>query len=116
MPGRIRLKTAQLKKNPDKAYYLERKLALMQGVQAATVNDVTGSVVINYDHKAISPTHILNHLQKEGVYCPSTTVSHEEYIASSMAKAGEWAGKFILGAAVEKALESAGISLISALI
>lgn len=116
VPGRIRLKTINLKKNPDSAEYLERRLTLMRGVKAASVNKLTGSIVINYDHKAIPPSHILNHLEKEGVYRPNATISQEQYVSNSMAKAGELAGKFIFGAAVEKALESVGISLFAALI
>ncbi len=116
VPGRMRLKTMKIKKNPESADFLQRRLALINGVHGASINKITGSIVINYDHRKVNLTHILKHLEHAGVYRPEATISQEQYVSESMVKAGEWAGKFLLGATVERAIENAGISLISALI
>lgn len=49
IPGRIRIKIGKVKQDPTFARELERTLAGLQVVRWATVNSLTGSVLIGYD-------------------------------------------------------------------
>jgi hypothetical protein len=52
LPGRIRLKVAQVRDNPTFASQLRERLSVAQGIQKVEVNPLTGSVLVLYDAKA----------------------------------------------------------------
>ena len=49
LPGRIRLKLKDLKRNPEFAEEIEETLAEVPGIEQVEANPVTGSVLIEYD-------------------------------------------------------------------
>lgn len=49
LPGRIRLKVAQVREDPTFASQLQQKLGAIQGVYKVEANPLTGSVLILYD-------------------------------------------------------------------
>jgi len=53
IPGRIRVKIHRVKDNPAFAHELQRKLANIRVVQQATVNPLTGSVLVTYDPRLL---------------------------------------------------------------
>jgi len=54
MPGRLRLKVAQIKHDPHLANELQQRLAAISTIQQVAVNTGTGSVVIQYDAAALT--------------------------------------------------------------
>src|SRR5215510_729948 len=56
IPGRIRLKVAQVRKNPALAREIQTRLATVHGISQVEVNPLTGSVLILYEAQdAASP-------------------------------------------------------------
>ena len=49
IPGRIRLKVAQVRKNPVLASEIQTRLATVQGIRQVEVNPLTGSVLMLYE-------------------------------------------------------------------
>src|SRR5262249_8891781 len=54
MPGRLRLKVAGIRGNPDLAADLQQRLVAIPAVQNVEVNTVTSSVIIGYDAAALT--------------------------------------------------------------
>jgi hypothetical protein len=52
LPGRIRLKVAQVRENPALANQIQQRLTGVQGIQKVEVNPLTGSVLVLYDATA----------------------------------------------------------------
>ena len=53
LPGRVRLKLAELKNNPDLARYLKQRLCRHAGISRVEVNPTTGSILMHYDPRVI---------------------------------------------------------------
>lgn len=49
VPGRIRMKVASAKENPELLDQIKQTFSVIPGVQEVTVNPTTGSVVLHYD-------------------------------------------------------------------
>lgn len=49
IPGRLRLKAAEVKNNPSLAHQVEERICSLDGVHRVHVNPVTGSLLIFYD-------------------------------------------------------------------
>jgi hypothetical protein len=65
VPGRLRLKIASLKGDPDAAAAAQRDLSAVPGIITATANPVTGSLTIHYCEREIDADRlwgILRHL------------------------------------------------------
>ncbi len=54
MPGRLRLKVAGIRSNPNRAADLRQRLTAIPAVQDVEVNTGTGSVIIRYDAAALT--------------------------------------------------------------
>ena len=54
IPGRLRLKVAHIKNDPDLVNELRQRLAAVTAVQQVEVNADTGSVILHYDATALN--------------------------------------------------------------
>jgi len=54
IPGRIRVKVAQLRENPTLAAQIQEHLALVPGVQKIEANTRTSSLILSYEAAALS--------------------------------------------------------------
>jgi Heavy metal associated domain 2 len=72
LPGRLRLRSALFRRNPERAAALERLLASANGVRSAVVNPLTGSVTIYYDRSRTTSAALLAVLRSQG--CPIALV------------------------------------------
>lgn len=54
IPGRVRLKVAGLKANPDLGPLIQTRLKSVSGVQAVETQALTGSVLVLFDSQAIA--------------------------------------------------------------
>ena len=54
IPGRLRVKIPLAKGRPDTAEEIEKLLKAIEGIDSTAMNTTTGSVVINYNIKALT--------------------------------------------------------------
>lgn len=113
--GRIRIKTPLIKKNPARAEHVSTIARQFRGVRSVETNTTTGSILITYDKNVLHHDIILTTLENSG-YFDRTKIEQKDFVSRQAAVAGEFIGKAIFGYAAEKALESMGLSFVSALI
>jgi copper chaperone CopZ len=54
VPGRLRVRAAQLRGQQTRAAQVRHRLEALQGIQSVTVSTVTGSILISYDSAMLS--------------------------------------------------------------
>jgi len=115
-PGRVRIKTPVIKQNRLEAQRICELLHSLSGIEAVSINDLTGSVTINYRDRETDCESILKILEEQGYYRNSETENMEFPIETIVSKVGTTIGKAILGVAVEKALEGSMLSFLALLV
>ncbi len=68
IPGRLRIKTPLVKGNQEKASDVESLLNQHAGVTKTSANTLTGSIVVNYDHKTVHERSIITVLENSGYF------------------------------------------------
>ncbi len=63
IPGRLRVKTPVIKGNGNAAEEVQRILNVIEGIDSTSVNTTTGSVVINYNARAVQSEKIIDTLK-----------------------------------------------------
>lgn len=66
LEGRLRVKVPEVKRSQAHAEELKRRLDSIPGIEGASVNPNTGSVLIHYDREETSPLRILDSLHSMG--------------------------------------------------
>jgi copper chaperone CopZ len=113
VPGRLRIKTAGLKKNSSRARELKLCLEEMHGVLETDVSIITGSIVIKYDAEVVSSTAIMNNLHGQGYIRDVAHTSNQvSYEVHPMQKVTDT----FVQKLVEAALERSATALVAALI
>jgi copper chaperone CopZ len=115
-PGRLRIKTPIIKQNPVEIEKVRGTLRALSGVNAVSINALTGSITINYSGGATDSESILSILKEKGYYRISPIEEQEHPIENAVAKVGTTVGKAIVGAFVEKAFEGSMLSFLALLI
>jgi copper chaperone CopZ len=115
-PGRLRIKTPIIKQNPVEIEKVRGMLQALSGVDAVSINALTGSITINYSDCATDSESILSILQEKGYYRISPIEEQEHPIGDVVSKVGTTVGKAIVGAFVEKVFEGSMLSLLALLI
>ena len=115
-PGRLRVKTPIIKQNPVEIEKVRGLLQSVSGVDAVSINALTGSITINHSGCATDSESILNMLEEKGYYKTSPTEELEHPIETVVSRVGTTVGKAILGAVVEKAFEGSMLSLLAFLV
>ena len=62
IPGRVRLKVAQVRGNPTLASQIQTRLAVAPGISRVEVNPLTGSVLMLYEAQDVAPPDALRPL------------------------------------------------------
>jgi len=73
LDGRIRVKSALVKRAPHKAAALEQQLRSHPGITEVTVNPITGSVLVLYDTQQLVQHQILDLLRAVNCFSGVTT-------------------------------------------
>jgi copper chaperone CopZ len=113
IPGRLRVKTALIKKNSGEAEKVERLLKSIPGVQSLDINLLTGSVLVRYDPNSIGVDQLLQTLTEAGYFEPSKAVTHDEVVHSALTRGGKAIGSLVLGALE---IENPALAILTALI
>jgi copper chaperone CopZ len=116
VPGRLRIRTPLIKGNEKSARHIENFLGQIQGIEAVTSNTITGSITMNYDSKKVNSSFLVNILQERGIFKAEKALTNDQYIHSSVSKAGNVVYKALLGTAFEHALQGSPLALIGLLI
>ncbi|MFZ0945196.1 MAG: HMA2 domain-containing protein [Syntrophobacteraceae bacterium] len=115
-PGRLRVKTPIIKQNPVEIEKVRAMLQALPGVDAVSINALTGSIIINYSDWATDSESILSILKEKGYYEILPIEEQEHPIETAVSKVGTFMGKAIVGVFVEKAFEGSMFSLLALLI
>jgi len=115
-PGRLRIKTPIIKQNPVEIEKVRGMLQALSGVDAVSINALTGSITINYSGSATDSESILSILKEKGYYRISPIEEQEHPVEDAVSKVGTAMGKAIVGAFVEKAFEGSMLSFLALLI
>jgi copper chaperone CopZ len=113
IPGRLRVKTALIKKNSGEAEKVERLLQSISGVQSLEINLITGSVLMRYNPSEVSADMLLQLLAEAGYFEAPKAVTHDEIIYSALAKTGRTVGSLVLGSLE---IENRALAILAALI
>jgi hypothetical protein len=120
VPGRLRVRSAQIKGNPHRAAAVQRTLLQTAGLLSAEVSTTTGSVVIHYDPHRVDSDTLLGALKDAGCAAPDANLNASTGRMESTA-ANElypWGliGKAVAGVVLEKLVEHSATALIGAII
>jgi copper chaperone CopZ len=113
IPGRLRIKSAVIKKNPSEAAKIRSLLSAVPGVENLDVNLLTGSILIRYDAQKINSDQLLQTLSEAGYFQPSKVVTHDDVLHSMLTTGGKAIGSLVVGALE---FDSPALAVIAALI
>jgi hypothetical protein len=113
IPGRLRVKSAIIKKNPAAAGKIRVSLSPTPGVRQVDVNLLTGSVLIHYDFQGVSADELLRKLNQAGYFKPSEAVTHDDLLHAMLTRTGKAIGSLALGALE---IDSPALAILAAVI
>ncbi len=115
-PGRLRIKTPIIKQNPAEIEKVREILQSLSGVDALSINALTGSITINYTDDVIDSESILNILKEKGYYRISRIEEQEHPMQTAVSQVGATVGKALVGAFVQQAFEGSMLSFLALLV
>jgi copper chaperone CopZ len=110
IPGRLRIRSAAVKKNKAKADAVEALLAEAPGVRSSEISTLTGSIVVNYDPALTSGPAITTMLRERGYF------THYPVAPRAQDDFGSQFAKKLATYALETALERSVVGLVGALL
>jgi hypothetical protein len=116
VPGRLRIKIPSLKRNAIGARKLRALLSRVDGVCSATVNQMTGSILVNYDKNVTHSSELLMLLNRQGYIDAEKVTPSEQMIDREMKKLGKVAFKALVGIVLDRALQGSPLSILTAFI
>ena len=110
IPGRLRLKLQQIKRQPARAQEVRAVICRIRGVTSVEPNVTTGSLLIRYEEAEVEADTILNFMEEAGLLSePRTAIAGRSSPASPLADK-------VAGMLVEKLIERSALVLIGALL
>lgn len=116
VPGRLRVRSPFLKRNPEAIDELKKALSTLNGIATVDINPTTGSLLVNYNPAQARHADIVGILEQRGYFDAKKAVTHDHYVKNFSVKAGETLTKALFGAVVEMALEGSPLSLLAILL
>ncbi len=117
IPGRLRVRSAAVKKDETKASAAKALLAGVPGVRSSEVNTLTGSIVVHYDPALTSGPAITTLLRERGYFLQPALPKTPVHLRS--AAANEFGSRFakkLATYAIETAIERSVVVLVGALL
>jgi hypothetical protein len=116
VPGRLRVRISSLRNRPLEIQQVRVLFSSINGIESIDVNEVTGSVVVNYAEDLILPHQILTMLRDNGYYDDSRASSINSELHGTASRIGGQVGKAIFSWAVGQILKANGLSFLAVLI
>jgi hypothetical protein len=109
--GRLRLKLAQLRKQPQRAHEIQSATRRIIGVKSVEANVVTGSLLIRYDAHEVDVETIMGSMRDMGLLSAPTRA-----IAAQHRPAASPLADKVVNMLVKKLIERSAIALVGALL
>lgn len=116
LPGRLRIKIPSLKKNLEEIRKLQASLEKFSAVKSTSANEVTGSIVINYDQQSMSAKQILRYLVQEGYLDVSEGVISRKGMRQTVSDVGTAASRVLVGMVIERAFQGTPLAMLATLL
>lgn len=116
VPGRLRIKSPVIKNNSNAVDELKKALCTLYGIATVDINLTTGSLLVNYNSKAVRHTEIIALLQRKGYFDSSKALTNDQYLHKAVSKAGAIIGKSIVSTFTGRALEGTPLSFLAILL
>jgi hypothetical protein len=114
VPGRLRVKSARLKRNDHHARRACEYVRGINGVLCAEANVLTGSLLIHYDVSVVRSETLLNSLKDLGCLHPETDVSRPT--TSNVHPLVQRVSDKLVEKAVEQLIERSAVALVAAIL
>ena len=114
VPGRLRIKIAEIKHQPLRAQQLQSLFESVAGVDRMAANPATGSIKIYYDPAAVTADQLVGVLSGAGIEIDNGNPPPESHEFAT--RATQAIGKAMVNWALSKSLESSGLGLLAAFI
>jgi hypothetical protein len=116
VPGRLRIKVPELKRNPRKAHSLPRRLTGFAGVLSASINPTTGSLLVHYDPDILPSEALLSYVCRELELHLGGGAFKRDRPDRGRGRVGEQVSKALLMFALDRALQGSPLSILAAFI
>lgn len=116
LPGRLRLRTAAVKRNPAAAALAREHLSSVAGVHAAETSAVTGSITIRYDPEVLSRDDVIGLLRRLGYAGQDLRLDMAAGAEQVINGYADGLAERLASMVVKKVLERSAVALIGALI
>ena len=121
VPGRLRLQTPRLKRNPQAAETALGKALAITGVLEARVSAVTGSLLVTYNKRELTPAVLWQSLCETGIVSGPNPIEESvpvtrAWIGPPSADSDKGLSGVVAGIIVERLLERSAVALVGALI
>lgn len=113
VPGRLRVRSAVIKRDETMARRLYETLSTLHGVSSVEVSTITGSVKITYDTRHIGHDDLLEHLSGHSIVQPEGGAPQVGTVQIS--DSGRFVSQMIGGFVLEKIIERSALALIGAI-
>lgn len=115
-PGRLRVRIPGIKGVEAAGEAITKILRDLEGVRLASVNTITGSVIIQHDPDSSSGDDILERLAEHGLIDADRMFTNDQMFSKAATRAGERLSKVAISWAMGKALEGSPLSILAAFI
>jgi hypothetical protein len=105
-----------LKASPNAGREVAGLFSKLEGIRSVGINELTGSVVLNYETDKVDPEILLEILEDHGHFDQRTAVSNQGQWENNVSRAASAVVKGMFSWAVGRALEANGLSLLAAFI
>ncbi len=116
IPGRLRVKSPDLKRNPHSARNTHVLLKNLPGIKSSSINTVTGSIILHYDPELINADAIINALAREGYIDVAKVLSNKRRNDKAIEALTQAASKAVIGFVLDRAFQGTPLSIVTAFI
>jgi hypothetical protein len=116
LPGRLRVRTPILKRNPQKAVEVQTFLENTRGVKFVKLNPVTGSVMILYTPSEIPGSALIESMTDAGYVRPDLALAAERNLDEAMSRAGRVLARAAAGVVLDQLLADSPLGLIAVIV
>lgn len=116
VPGRVRIISEVIKKNPQAADEVRKGMSTLAGVCTVHINLTTGSILIHYNPKAGMVTDIVNSLERKGFFDRTKAISNDEYFTKGLSGVGTTVVKTVIETFIGRAMGNTFLSFLMVLL
>ncbi|MGD0887517.1 MAG: HMA2 domain-containing protein [Thermodesulfovibrionales bacterium] len=112
VPGRVRIISEVVKKNPPAADTVRMCLSTIAGIGVVHINLTTGSLLIHYNPETVNVADIVGILERKGYFDRLKAISNDEYFRNGLSKAGTTVVKTVIETVIGRAIGNTFLSFL----